>query len=59
MDYNYPESAEKFRLEIRSWLEKNFSKDFQDLDNRGDINAADLPKLKAWNKIHSHVQGQF
>lgn len=50
MDYRYPPEAEQFRLEIRQWLDKNLSEELKGLHNRGDINPADLAKLKAWNK---------
>lgn len=50
MDYRYPADAETFRLEVRAWIEKNLTNDVKGLHNRGDINQADLAKLKAWNK---------
>ena len=50
MDYRYPPEAEQFRLEVRQWLDHNLSEDLKGLSNRGDINIADLARLKAWNK---------
>lgn len=50
MDYRYPPEAEKFRQEVRAWLEKNLPADMKGVYNRGDIAPADLARLKAWNK---------
>lgn len=50
MDYHYPASAEKFRQQVRQWLVENLDDSLRGLNNRGDIEAADLPRLKAWNK---------
>lgn len=50
MDYRYPPEAEQFRLEVRSWLDKNLTDEIKGLHNRGHIDQGDLVKLKAWNK---------
>lgn len=50
MDYRYPPEAETFRLEVRAWIAKNLADDVKGVHNRGDIDQANLGKLKAWNK---------
>jgi len=50
MDYQYPQSAEQFRLEVRQWLKENLTEDLLGLSNRGDIEDGELVKLKAWNQ---------
>lgn len=51
MDYRYPPDAERFRLEVRAWIEKNLTPDLKGVYNRGEMTAEELAKLKRWNKL--------
>lgn len=56
MDYRYPPEAEQFRLQVRDWLDKNLPADMKGVYNRGDIDPADLARLKAWNKTMAEAR---
>src|SRR3954452_982170 len=52
MDFSYPEEAEAFRKEFRSWLEANLPADLagDGLGGSLDIGGERLARLREWNR---------
>jgi alkylation response protein AidB-like acyl-CoA dehydrogenase len=53
MDFTYPENAEKFRIEIRDWLDDHLTDEFRG-NGAGfsmDMSPARLETLREWNRI--------
>gem|GEM_PF-6876975 len=49
MDFSYPQEAEQFRKELRSWLSERLSDDVIDAGTRRGSDDAAFETLRSWN----------